>query len=78
MVGFASGDLPKIPANQLLLRSASAIGVWWGGVANMMPDLAAQLQQEVHQLMLQRKISPHIGKTFPLTKVDSFFFNLYY
>ena len=30
VIGFASGDIPKFAANILLLKEASAIGVWWG------------------------------------------------
>ncbi len=30
VIGFASGDIPSIPANQLLLREATVQGVWWG------------------------------------------------
>ena len=30
VVGFASGNIPNIPANRLLLKNASAIGLYWG------------------------------------------------
>ena len=30
IIGFASGDIPKFAANILLLKEASAVGVWWG------------------------------------------------
>ena len=33
VVGFASGNIPNIPANRLLLKNASAIGLYWGELA---------------------------------------------
>ena len=30
IIGFASGDIPKIPANILLVKAVSAVGVYWG------------------------------------------------
>ena len=38
VVGFASGDIPNIPANRLLLKNASAIGLYWGELAYREPD----------------------------------------
>jgi NADPH2:quinone reductase len=69
IVGFASGHLPLIPANQLLVKRASAIGVWWGGEVNIQPQLTERLLSEVNQFLVDKKVKPHIGQIFPLTKV---------
>jgi NADPH2:quinone reductase len=39
IVGFASGEVPQIPANQLLVRNVSVIGLWWGGYISAAPGL---------------------------------------
>lgn len=70
IVGFASGELPKIPANQLLLRSASAMGVYWGAsFLQYEAPLMLQLTHEISQLLADGKLKPHIGQTFSLAKV---------
>ena len=69
IVGFAGGDIPKIAANQLLLKSASAIGVWWGQTAVEQPELADQITAELNQLLFARKLKPYVGRIFPLSKV---------
>jgi len=30
IIGFASGVIPKVPANRLLLKQASLMGIFWG------------------------------------------------
>lgn len=62
VVGFTSGEIPQIPANRLLLKRASAIGVYWNHdrdatmLARTSARLAAYLQAGA--------IRPHIGATF--------------
>ncbi|KPV73968.1 uncharacterized protein RHOBADRAFT_45261 [Rhodotorula graminis WP1] len=42
VVGFAAGSIEKIPANLLLLKSASAMGVFWGGLTSRTPEVVPQ------------------------------------
>lgn len=68
VVGFAAGDIPKLPLNLLLLREAEAIGVFWGAFTARDP---ARHQHNVAQLMqwfAECKIRPHIGARFPLAR----------
>ena len=37
IVGFASGSIPDFPANRLLLKNASALGLYWGELAYREP-----------------------------------------
>lgn len=39
VIGFAAGQIEKVPANLLLLKSASVIGVFWGGIVKNEPEL---------------------------------------
>ena len=47
VIGFASGDIPKFPANIALLKEASIIGVWWGTWAMKNPKLQLQNMMEM-------------------------------
>ena len=38
VIGFASGKIPKIPANLLLVKSCSAVGVYWGSYSQRYPE----------------------------------------
>jgi NADPH2:quinone reductase len=66
VIGFAAGDIPKIPANLTLLKSCSVVGVFWG--AWMMRDPAAgrALMEEILGLMRDGKLRPNVYATYPL------------
>ena len=38
VIGFAAGDIPRLPANQVLLRNRTVVGVDWGAWAMANPD----------------------------------------
>ena len=65
-VGFASGIIPKISANRLLLKSSYAIGLYWGQYAFINPTLIGQSFDALIQLYLQKKLKPLVGKVFKL------------
>jgi NADPH2:quinone reductase len=62
VVGFASGEIPQIPANRLLLQRASAIGVYWNHDrdAAMLVRVSARLTA----MTQNGAIRPHIGGIF--------------
>lgn len=68
VVGFAAGDIPKIPLNLTLLKSCQIVGVFWG--AFTMKERAQHLAN-VDKLMSwlrAGKLQPHIGQRYPLEK----------
>jgi NADPH2:quinone reductase len=68
VVGFAAGDIPKIPLNLPLIKGCSIVGVWWGAFAKR--DWA-QHQANIAQLgrwFAEGKIKPHISATYPLER----------
>ena len=69
-VGYASGSIPSVSINQLLLKSCSIRGVWWGSYR--MRHLEAFLQSitDVMSAIKEGKLHPHIGKVFPLEEVN--------
>ena len=68
-IGYASGKIPQIPANILLLKSASLIGVWWGNYAMSNPAAFFESITGVLKGVGEGKIRPYVGKTFPLDQV---------
>ena len=69
-VGFAGGKIPKIPANRLLLNSASAIGLYWGQYAFINPELIGKSFDNLMKLFIQKKLQPRIGNKFKLEKAS--------
>ncbi len=66
VIGFAAGDIPKLPLNLPLLKSCQIVGVFWG--AFTMRDAAGNAKnlQELVGWMKEGKLKPHICKTFSL------------
>ena len=70
IVGFAAGDIPKIPANLALLKGCSIIGVFWGAFTQKEPQTNIQNIMELMQLFNQGKINPRISQVFPFEEYE--------
>ena len=68
VIGFASGDIPKMPANIALLKEASIIGVWWGTWAKKNPALQAQNVQDLGAMIEGGKLGMRVSRIFPLAE----------
>jgi NADPH2:quinone reductase len=66
IIGFASGRIPEIPANRLLLKGCSAVGVYWGAFAARDPAANRHNFEHIFRLWVDGKIDPKIGATYPL------------
>lgn len=66
VIGFAAGDIPKLPLNLALLKVASVVGVFWGAWAGAMPGEHAKNMQEIFDMFEAGKIRPHVAQTFAL------------
>lgn len=66
VVGFASGDIPRLPVNLLLLKEASLVGVWYGPWAERHNDELRQNTAELNTLVAARKITPRFCAAFTL------------
>jgi NADPH2:quinone reductase len=66
VIGFAGGEIPKVPANLILLKSCQVIGVFYGAWSAREPAQAAQNFQEILDFYRQGAIQPLIGRTFTL------------
>ena len=68
VVGFAAGDIPKIPLNLALLKGCSIVGVFWGAFTRNEADKNRRNNEELMQLFVAGKIKPHIHATYPLER----------
>ena len=66
IVGFANGEIPKIPMNLPLLKGCSIMGVFWGQFSKLEPKQSlANIAQLVHWIN-EGKIQQHISKKYTL------------
>ncbi|MGB8855811.1 MAG: NADPH:quinone oxidoreductase family protein [Burkholderiales bacterium] len=68
VVGFAAGDIPKIPLNLTLLKGCSIVGVFWGDFTKREPKNNAANLRELGMWFMQGKLKPHISATYPLAR----------
>ena len=68
VVGFAAGDIPKVPANLLLLKGAALIGVFWGDYARREPGRLMQDLQALFGWIRDGRLKPRIAATYPLER----------
>jgi NADPH2:quinone reductase len=68
VVGFAAGDIPKLPLNLPLLKGASVVGVFWGDFARREPKAFAASMQQLGRWYAEGRLKPHVSQTLPLAK----------
>jgi NADPH:quinone reductase len=68
VVGFAAGDIPKIPLNLVLLKSCDIRGVLWGAWTLRDPKGQAALMKEIAAWCAEGKLSAHVHAVYPLAE----------
>src|SRR4051812_45791684 len=68
VVGFAGGEIPKLPLNLALLKGASVVGVFWGDFTRREPREFAASVRQLGAWFGDGKLRPHVSQTFPLAK----------
>lgn len=71
VVGFAAGDIPKIPINLLLLKGSALVGVFWGEFVRREPKLNAANMAQLFAWLNEGKINPLISKRYPLSQAPA-------
>jgi NADPH2:quinone reductase len=66
VVGFASGDVPQIPANHLLVKNVSVIGYWFGAYRTLAPDRLRASLQECLRLAEDGRLRPLVSAEYAL------------
>ncbi len=68
VVGFASGRIPTIAANRILLKDISIVGAVWGNYAFRTPGYMGEVHEELMTLFARGLIRPAITRTWPLER----------
>ena len=76
VVGFATGEIPKLPANLPLLKGCAIVGVFWGRFAEKEPANSFKNIQEIAGFLMRGEIKPHIYKQYPLSETPQALWDL--
>jgi NADPH2:quinone reductase len=68
VVGFASGEIPKMPLNLALLKGCEIVGVFWGAFAARRPERFTRHVEELLGLYAAGELRPHVEATYPLER----------
>jgi NADPH2:quinone reductase len=66
VIGFASGKIPRIPLNLVLLKGCEIVGVFWTSFAAREPDKHRANTAQLFAWVRDGKLKPHIHGSFPL------------
>lgn len=66
VVGFASGDVPQIPANHLLVKNLNIMGYYWGGYKRFKPEVLRDSMTTLLNWYDEGKLKPHVSHALPL------------
>ncbi|MBN9682800.1 MULTISPECIES: NADPH:quinone oxidoreductase family protein [unclassified Corallococcus] len=65
VVGFASGQIPSVTVNRLLLRNVTVVGVAWGAFLMQSPELPGKIARDLEALAAKGIVNPVVGRVFP-------------
>jgi NADPH:quinone reductase len=68
VVGFASGRIPTLAANRILLKNLSVMGVFWGGYTQAHPEYIKKAQGDLERMLGEEMIRPVVTKRYPLSE----------
>ena len=66
VVGFAAGQIPKLPINLTLLKGASVVGVFWGAFTGREFEENQKNIKDINSMLIAGKIKPLISKKIPM------------
>jgi NADPH2:quinone reductase len=69
-LGFASGEVPQIPANHLLVKNLTVIGFYWGGYTRVNPKVLTDSFHVLTEWYEAGKITPHVSNVLPLEQAN--------
>ena len=68
VIGFAAGEIPKIPLNLVLLKGCDIVGVHWGAFVAREPAQEAANMSEIVRWCAEGKLSAHVHAVYPLSE----------
>lgn len=69
-IGFASGEVPQIPANLLLVKNLSVHGLYWGGYLAFRPEVLTDSLATLMGWFAEGGLRPHVSHVLPLDRVE--------
>ncbi len=70
VIGFASGDIPQIKSNHLLVKNTSVLGFYWGGYMAFRPEVISDSLTTLFGWYSDGGLHPHVSHTLPLEKAQ--------
>ena len=71
VIGFAAGRIQSVPANLILVKNISVIGVVWGAQAARDPVLISRNLAELLRWWEAGRLKPLVARTFPLAEAGA-------
>ena len=71
VIGFAAGEIPKIPLNLALLKQAALVGVFWGNYTRKEPDRYMSDMATIMDWVVEGRIRPMVSGTYPLAEAGA-------
>lgn len=68
VIGFAAGDIPRLPLNLTLLKGCSIVGVFWGAFVMRNPKQGFAELAEIARWIAEGRLKPHISARLPLSR----------
>ena len=65
-MGFAAGQIPKLPINLTLLKGAAVVGVFWGAFTGREFEVNQKNITDINEMLATGKIKPLISKEVPM------------
>lgn len=69
VIGFASGDIPRVPWNLALLKQAQIVGVFWGAYRDLFPELNASNMEQLAGWFEDGTLKVPVTQVFPMDRV---------
>ena len=71
VIGFAAGEIPKLPANLFLLKNAQLVGSGLGPASALNPSLKKSMQDELMTMFYDGKLKPINSAIYDLKDAES-------
>ena len=70
-LGFASGEVPQIPANIILVKNITVLGLYWGGYARLNPKVLTDSFRALFDWYAEGRLRPHVSHVLPLEEANA-------
>lgn len=69
-IGFASGDVPQIPANHVMVKNLTILGLYYGAYRNFAPKVLTDSMTQLFKWYEEGALKPHVSHVLPLERAD--------